>query len=140
MIFQHLHSSLGPPETVVQYTSFTEALHPISSRSSSEFGIAWGIIKRDLNILTPPNVPYTQTTAASHSPNCNRITWDNSILVPLGVLERHTITASQLLTCIRITTIKMKAFDSFLKGFFVIEGHPHLNPHQNYRWCDSLVR
>ena len=140
MIFQHLHSSLGPPETVVQYTSFTEALHPISSRSSSEL-ITWGIMKRNLNIPTPPNFPYTQATAASHSPNCNRITWDhNIILVPLGVLERHTITTSHLLTCIRITTIKTKAFNSFLKGFFIIEGHLDLNPHQNYRWCDSLVR
>ena len=136
MIFQHLYS----PETAVQYIYFTEVLHPIGNRSSSEFGISWGIIKRSLNIPTPPNFPYTQTTAASHSADCNRITWDNSILVPLRVLERHNITASHLLTCIRITTIKTKAFYSFLKGFFVIEGHPHLNPHQNYRWCDSLSK
>ena len=87
---------------------------------------------------------YTQTAAASHSPKGNWITWGNivanAVLIPLGVLERHTITTSYLLTCIWITGIKTKAFDSFLEGFFVIEGQPHLNPHQNYCRCDSLVR
>ena len=92
---------------------------------------------------TPPNLLYTQTAAASHSPKWDWITWGNivMVLIPPGVLERHTISiTSHLLTCIWITTIKTKAFDRFLEGFFVIEGQAHLNPHQNYRWCDSLVR
>ena len=66
-------------------------------------------------------------------------------LIYLEVLrvERHTITTPRcLLRCIWIDTIfvKTKTFDSFLEGSFVIEGQPHLNPHQNYRWCDSLVK
>ena len=101
-------------------------------------------IKRNLNIPTPPDLLYTQTVAASHSPKCNWIAWDNIALrvIPLGVLERHTTTTSHLLFCIRITggIVKMKTSDRFLEGFFIIEGHPHLNPHQNYCWCDSLVR
>ena len=114
-------------------------LHPISQ---SEFGIAWRIIKRNSNIPTPPNLLYTYTSATSHSPRCNLITWGNIVLIlldPLGVLERHATAASQLLRCIQIT-IKSKAFDSFLKGFVVIERQPHSNPDQNYRWCDALVR
>ena len=140
MIFQHLFTPpLGPPGTARR----TLHLHPIS-RNASEFGNAWGIIKINRNIRTPPNLLYTQIAAASHSPKCNWITWGNIVtvrrVIPLGVLDRHTITASRLLTCTWITAIKTKAFDSFLEGFFIIEGQPHLNPHQNYRWCDSLVR
>ena len=52
------------------------------------------------------------------------------------------LTTSYLLTCIRITKgiIKTKTFDRFLEGFFIIEGQPHLNPHQNYSWGNALAR
>ena len=71
----------------------------------------------------------------------NWITWGSTILISLGVLDWHTTSTSHLQTCIRITRgiIKTKTFDSFLERFFVIEGQSHLNPHQNYRWCDSLA-
>ena len=118
-------------------------LHPIS-RSSNNFGtpIAWRIIKTNWNIRTSPSLLYTQTVAASYSPKWNWITWCDivTVFVPLGVLERHTITASDMLTCICITAIRTKAFDGFLEGFFIIEGQPHLNPHQNHCWCDSLAK
>ena len=80
-------------------------------------------------IPTPPRLLYT--TATSRLPKCNWIIWKSIILIPLGVLERHTTTTSHLLTCIRVTRgiIKTKSFNSFLEGFFVIEGQPHLNPH-----------
>ena len=86
---------------------------------------------------------YYDSPAASHSPKCNGITWDNIILIALGVLQRHTAATFQLMTCIWIIrgiAIKTKAFDRFLEGFFIIEGQPHLNPHQNYRWCDALTK
>ena len=108
------------------------------SAYAGEFGIAWRIIKKNLNIPTPPTRILPNTTATSHSPKCNWITWGNIILIPLGVLERHTITTSDMLVTKGI--IKTKAFDRFLEGFFVIEGQPHLNPNQNYRWCDALAK
>ena len=140
MIFQHLFTPpLGPPGTARR----TLHLHPIS-RNASEFGNAWGIIKRNLTIPTPPNQLYTKTTPASHSPKCDRVIWGNTVtvIVPLEILKRHTITTSHLLLNIRNIKgiIKTKTFDRFLEGLFVIEGQPHLNPHQNYRWCDALAK
>ena len=122
-------------------TLLVVVLYPIS-RSASKFGIVWGTIKINWSIATPPSLLYTQIAAASHSPKWNWITWGNIAFIPLGVLQRHTSTASDLLLCIRITRgiIKTKTFNSSLEGSFVIEGQPHLNPHQNYSWCDSLVR
>ena len=120
-------------------------LHPIN-RSEFKYRIACqcGNIKRNLTISTPLNLLYTKTTAASHSTKCNRITWGDivTVLVPLGVLKRRTVTTFHLLTCIRIISriIKAETFDRFLEGFIVIEGQLHLNPHQNYRWCDSLAK
>jgi hypothetical protein len=105
----------------------TQLLHPISQ---SVFGIAWEIIKTNLNsILTPqaPSLRVLYTTATSHSPKCILITWDNIILIPLEILKRHTTTTSHLLTGIRITRgiIKTKTSHSFIEGFDVIEGQSH---------------
>ena len=68
-----------------------------------------------------------------------RIYRNSTVSSFLSKLGQHTFHS---LRCIRITwgIIKMKTSDSFLQGFFIIEGQFHWDPHQNYCWCDALSR
>ena len=73
------------------------------------------------------NLNRATTTVTFHSAKYVQITWgiiQTHIFIPLGVLGDHT---SRLLRCIWITwgIIKTKTFDSFLQGFFVVEGQFH---------------